>query len=135
MAPIEGKPFLWYKIMQLKQAGFMNFVFCAGYLADIIQEYFGSGKQFGVNIEYSVEPEPLGTGGAVRSAERFLDEPFFMCNGDCYFNFDPTPMLRVIEKNQAKYSILLTEPEIKGDYGVVILDDDNKVTRVCRKTR
>lgn len=119
--------------MQLKKAGFKNFVFCAGYLADIIQGFFGNGAKWGLNIEYSIESEPLGTGGALRYAERFINDPFFMCNGDCYLDFDPTGIIELVQKKNARHAMLLTEPEIKGDYGVVLTDKDGKISKFVEK--
>jgi NDP-sugar pyrophosphorylase family protein len=133
MAPILDKPFLWYKIMQLKQVGFRRFVFLAGYLSKIIEEYFGNGSQFGIEIEYSVEKEPLGTGGALKNAEKFIDGPFFICNGDCYLDFNPIPMLTMSKKFDADYVILLTIPEIKGSYGIVVTDRNGRILQFVEK--
>ena len=119
--------------MQLKQAGFLKFVFLSGYLSNIIEKFFGNGSQFGVEIEYSVESEPLGTGGALKNAEKFIDGPFFICNGDCYLNFDPNPMLKMNQKCQAENVILLTIPEIKGSYGIVVTAPNGKILQFVEK--
>ncbi len=133
MAPVEGKPFLWYKLQQLKSVGFRNFVFCAGYLSEIIEDYFHDGKVFGVKIEYSHEDKRLGTAGAMWNARDLVDGPFFMCNGDTYLNFNPHPMLNFIEKKDAKYVMLLTEPHEKGQEGVVSVDEDDRIKSFVEK--
>lgn len=64
LAPVNGKPFLEYLIVNLKKMGFSRFIFCVYYLAEKLQEHFGDGAGYGVSIEYSMEEKPLGTGGA-----------------------------------------------------------------------
>jgi NDP-sugar pyrophosphorylase family protein len=133
MAPICGKPFLWYKLMQLKSVGITRFVFLTGYLAEIIEEYFGDGSTWELEIEYSVEKEPLGTGGALKNAARFVDGPFFMGNGDSYYNFIPTDVLKKSEETKADYFIVLTQPDIKGSYGIVNLDESDRILDFIEK--
>jgi NDP-sugar pyrophosphorylase family protein len=133
MAPIDGKPFLWYKLMQFKSVGFKNFVFCAGYLSDYISDYFGDGSNFGVKIDYSVEKEPLGTAGAIANAEKFIDGPFFIGNGDTYLDFEAKPMLNFINEKKGKYGMLLTKPHEKGQEGMVVVDADGLITDFVEK--
>ena len=135
LAPIEGKPFLWYKIMQLKEAGFRRFVFCAGYLAEQISDFFGDGSKFGVEIEYSIEDEPLGTGGAIKHATQFIDGPFFVGNGDTYLEFSGQPMLDFIHKSEANYCMLLTPPHEKGQEGMVATDSNGMITNFMEKPK
>src|ERR671917_1133842 len=71
MAPIKGKPFLEYQIYQLRSHGLRDLVLCVGHLAYHIQNYFGDGRDWGVQIAYAVEKEPLGTAGAIKSAQSF----------------------------------------------------------------
>lgn len=85
MIEINGKPFLEYQINQIRDSGIENIVLCVGYLGEIIQQHFGDGKNFGVKIKYSHERELLGTAGAIKKAESFIDSnPFIVLNGDCY---------------------------------------------------
>ena len=70
MAPVNGKPILWYQIEWLKLAGVTDVVFLAGYRWESIKEYFGDGADFGFNAHYSVEDSPLGRGGAIRNGLR-----------------------------------------------------------------
>ena len=65
MVDILGKPFLEYKINQIKKFGIRNIILCVGYLGEIIEDYFGKGDKFGVNIRYAYEKELLGTAGAI----------------------------------------------------------------------
>ena len=70
MAPVAGKPFLEYLVLQLKSHGLMGIVLCIGYLGGQVKRYFDDGHKWSVHISYSHEPEPLSTGGAVKLAEK-----------------------------------------------------------------
>lgn len=135
MAPIEGKPFLYYKILQIKKAGIRNIVFCSGYLHEKIEEYFGNGSKFGVNIEYSIESELLGTAGAIFNASQFIerDVPFFVLNGDTYLDINFEQMWNFYIKVQAKYLMLLAAHHRKGHEGVVVVDKNMKINKFVEK--
>ena len=75
MAPINGRPFLEYLISNLKTHGFTRIILSIGYMGEKIEQYFGSDYD-GIEIIYSRESEPLGTGGALRLA---LDFGCWMC--------------------------------------------------------
>lgn len=89
LLPIHGKPFLAYQLDRLKRNGVTDIVLCLGYLGEQIESYFGEGKQFGVSIRYSYDGERLlGTGGALKNAERLLEDRFFVMYGDSYLFLD-----------------------------------------------
>ncbi len=88
MAKARGKPFLEYQVCQLRAQGFGELVLCVGYLADHIQAYFGDGRRWGVRITYAVETQLLGTAGAIRNAQHFIEETFLVLNGDSYLDAD-----------------------------------------------
>jgi len=85
---IGAYPFLEYVIRLLKRSGIQDIVISTGYLGSQIKKYFQNGSYFGVNIEYSHENYPLGTGGALKLAEKFLESNFFLLNGDTYLDID-----------------------------------------------
>lgn len=88
LVPINGTPIIEWQIHYFKKFGVCEFVICAGYRAEQIINFFGS-KDFGVKINFSVEKSPLGTGGAVRKARRYLEnENFFVINGDVITDMD-----------------------------------------------
>ena len=86
MIEICGKPILQWQIECLKSQGFTDITLVVGYLGHIIQEYFGDGKKFGVNISYFVEETPLGTAGALFKIN--LDEDFLLMCGDVILDVD-----------------------------------------------
>lgn len=88
MAPVLGKPFLSYILDVLDNQGFTKVVLAVGYKKEVIQEYFKS-KYKGLDILYSIEEEPLGTGGCVKQAMSYIDEEYvFILNGDTMFKID-----------------------------------------------
>ena len=90
MIPINGRPYLERVIDSFARRGLRDIVLLTGYRAEVIEEHFGDGEKFGVNITYSRETEPLGTGGAIRDARALLGETFVMTYGDVlrYFDYD-----------------------------------------------
>ncbi len=94
MIRIIGKPFLEYQLLLLKKNGIRDFVISIGYLGSQIKNYFNNGAYWGLNIQYSFEQVPLGTGGALKLAEDLLEDEFFFINGDTYLDIDYQEMIR-----------------------------------------
>jgi NDP-sugar pyrophosphorylase family protein len=90
MIPIAGRPYLERVIDSFARRGLRDIILLTGYRAEVIEEHFGNGETFAVNITYSRESEPLGTGGAIREARALLGETFVMTYGDLlrYFDYD-----------------------------------------------
>lgn len=149
MIDVNGKPFLQYQLEFLKKNGITDIVLCVGYLSDLIEDYFGDGAGFGVELTYSKETQSLlGTAGALKHAGPFLEDEFFIMYGDSYIflNFNGAmsyfkqhdePSLMVIYKNEDRYDrsnvatsnnkiavydkINKTNDMVFIDYGVCIL--------------
>lgn len=94
LAPLGGRPFLVRQLEWLRGRGVTRAVVLAGYGADRVREALGDGASLGVALEYSVEPEPLGTGGALKLAEGFVDGPALVVNGDTLGECDPWALER-----------------------------------------
>ena len=89
MIIIDDKPFLEYQIENLKKHNIKDIVLCVGHLSEKIEEHFGDGRKFGVNIKYSYDGDkPLGPIGAIKNAESLLDEEFFIMYGDSYLSVE-----------------------------------------------
>jgi NDP-sugar pyrophosphorylase family protein len=89
LIPVNGRPFLEYQLELFRRNGIRDVVLCVGHLGDQIKRYIGDGSRFGVDIHYSEEGEALlGTAGAVRNAERFLANEFFLIYGDSFLLLD-----------------------------------------------
>jgi NDP-sugar pyrophosphorylase family protein len=78
----------------LKACGIEQSLLLVAYLGERIQEYFGNGAKFQLNISYSFEPTPLGTGGALKNAGDMLQNTFVLLNGDTYLSIDYSALLR-----------------------------------------
>jgi len=134
MAPVLGKPFLQYQIEQLKKYNIMEIVLCVGYLANQIKSYFKDGAKFGVNIRYAEEEKPLGTAGALKNSRDYLgDEAFLALNGDSYSEVDFFKFIQFHRKKEGKGTILLTRVPHPKDYGLVKMDENNRITRFFEK--
>ncbi|MFN8586402.1 MAG: sugar phosphate nucleotidyltransferase [Candidatus Eisenbacteria bacterium] len=94
LAPLQGRPFLARMLGWLRDRGLPHVVVCAGYGADQLRDALGDGSEFGVTLEWSVEPEPMGTGGALKLAEPFVDGPVLVVNGDTLGDADPWTLER-----------------------------------------
>ena len=88
MIPICGKPVLQHEIECLRDQGFTDIIITVSYMADAIVDYFKDGSDFGVNIEYFVEKEPLGNAGALFRIKDKLTNDFLLLNADSLFNID-----------------------------------------------
>ena len=84
MAPIKDRPFLEYIVLQLKKQGFDNYVFLTGYKSEVIENYFKDLP----NSKFIKEETALGTGGAILNAYEFLNNEFYVINGDTFFDID-----------------------------------------------
>src|SRR5262245_52168737 len=88
LLPIGNQPFLALQIEFLSSFGFKDIVLCTAYKAEEFHQAFGDGEKYGVRITYVHEPSPLGTGGAIKNAEPYIDGPALICNGDILMNLD-----------------------------------------------
>jgi NDP-sugar pyrophosphorylase family protein len=89
LAPIGARPFLEIQLTLLRDQGARRFVLCVGHCADQVRAMMGDGSCLGVQIDYSIESGPLlGTGGALRLAERFIQPRALVLNGDTYLAAD-----------------------------------------------
>src|SRR5512139_2980894 len=78
VAPVVCRPFIGYVLQNLARHNVTHVVFSAGFLADILKEAVGDGSTYGLRVDYAVEDTPLGTAGAIRNADRFLDDAPFL---------------------------------------------------------
>ncbi len=128
MALVNGQPFVAYLVKTLKDQGVERIVFSTGFLAHQVSDYFGTGDRWGIEIAYSQETEPLGTGGAVRLAlEQIQAEQFLVLNGDSYCPFDLKSLLNFHRQRQARATLLLAPVEDCSRYGSVVIDREGSV--------
>jgi dTDP-glucose pyrophosphorylase len=127
------KPILETILDQFIACGFHNFYISTHYKAEMIQDYFGDGEQWGVSIHYVHEDKPLGTGGALGLLPKDLpDLPIIMMNGDILTKVDFTKILNYHIKNGGIATIATREYLLKVPYGVINANN-NSVTSIIEK--
>jgi D-glycero-alpha-D-manno-heptose 1-phosphate guanylyltransferase len=135
LAPINGRPFLEYLLQWLRRQGLTRVVLCVGYRHELIEAYFGDGTALGMQISYSVEEKPLGTGGALANARAFLGSTFLVMNGDTFFDADLAPLLAAHRAYEVPATMSLVSVPDTTRYGAVVLDADGYITRFTEKGR
>jgi NDP-sugar pyrophosphorylase family protein len=117
LAPVGGRPFLEYVIELYARQGIRDLALCSGYLAERIVDAVGNGSRWGVTIQHSIEPAPLGTIGALRYAAAVLHETFVLSYGDIY---PAMPVARLIEKSRTveQPAVMTVAPADDGDTSI-----------------
>ena len=133
MVPIAGKPMIEYILDLLKQYQFTDIGMTLFYLPELIANYYGDGREFGVDLRYFIEETPLGTAGSVKNAEEFLDETFLVISGDALTDINLEQALAFHRQRQALVTIVLTKVTNPLDYGVVITETDGRIKRFLEK--
>ena len=126
---IVNKPILQYVVEALAINGIRHIVMVVGYKKEQIQDYFGSGSSFGVDIEYIIQRQQLGTGHALKQAKDHLDNEFLVTAGDNII--DANTVASFIQR--APNALLVKESKDVTNYGMVVLDKD-KVKEIVEKT-
>ncbi len=135
MVPVLNIPFLEHVIRYLSQHRIKDITLAQSHLSQPIKSYFGNGSQFGVKLSYTVEDAPLGTAGAVKNAERYLDETFLVLNGDIFTDLDITAMIVSHRERKAKATIALTPVDDPTSYGLIETNAQGRVTRFLEKPK
>jgi D-glycero-alpha-D-manno-heptose 1-phosphate guanylyltransferase len=122
MAPVNGRPFLAYLLDGLIVAGFDTAVLAVGYMSEKIRGHFGD-RYRTLPLRYSVETEPLGTGGAIKLAMTHVDTPtVFVANGDTYLELDYGAMLADHQRQRSSLTIAVQTVPEAGRYGALDID-------------
>jgi len=116
---IAGKPMLEHIIERAKLEGFNQFVLAIHYLGHMIEEYFGNGEHFGVQIDYLREESALGTAGALSLLSPFPDAPFIVTNGDVITDIRYGELLDFHIRNAAAATMAVRMHEWQNPFGVV----------------
>jgi D-glycero-alpha-D-manno-heptose 1-phosphate guanylyltransferase len=133
LAEVRGQPFLLHLLDGLVEAGVRHVVLATGYRADDIEEVLREGYR-GLEIEFSREPEPRGTGGAIALALARLRSPRVLVqNGDSFCAADLRAFAKSHASRRASLTLLATAVDDAGRYGRVVVDDDGAVTAFREK--
>jgi len=128
MLPVANRPLLEHVVESVHEAGIDEFVFVVGYERERIQNHFGDGDQWDIDIEYAVQEKQLGTGHALLQAEPYVDGAFVALNGDRIV--DPSAVTRVVEtRRTVENSVMaVTRVDDPADYGVVAFEGERAVS-------
>ena len=133
---LVDRPFMAHMLDWLARNGVQDVVMACGVLPAIVQETLGDGSQFGVSLEFVVEPEPRGTGGALRFADEAtggLGERFLMLNGDILTDLDLRGQIAAPEASGPRATLGLVPVEDPSAYGLVRLAGDGTVSGFLEK--
>ncbi|MBV8952956.1 MAG: NDP-sugar synthase [Solirubrobacterales bacterium] len=133
VVPLVDRPFVAYMLEWLRGHGVDDVVLSCGFMAEAVRSVLGDGAGLGIKLTYLEEPEPLGTGGAVRFAEHLLAERFFVLNGDVLTDIDLTAQLEQHERTGARATLALTSVEDPSAYGLVRREADFSVREFVEK--
>lgn len=128
MALVHGVPFLEILVDTLSRKGVTKIVLLTGYQGEVIETHFKSWHSAGSVILLSHEDKPLGTGGAIKHAERFAGDPTLVVNGDTFLDVDIARLLDTHQRNQADVTLSLIEVPDVGRYGEVEVNENSRVT-------
>jgi len=135
MLPTAGVPFLEHLLSRIHQVGIRHVVLGTSYKAETFTEYFGDGSAAGLDIEYLVEDEPLGTGGAIRNVGGTLRADTVMVfNGDILSGLDLSTLLATHHENNADVTLHLVKVADPRAFGSVPTDPDGRVQAFLEKT-
>lgn len=135
LAPIAGRPFLDYLLDWLSSYGACRFVFCLGHLADPVLEHLRRCPTDGMSISTVVEPEPLGTLGALRHARsRLISNPVLVLNGDTFTDANVCDFVAHHSHANADLSMLCVQVPDAARYGSVEIDRGGHVVRFREKS-
>jgi len=134
MLPVVNRPIMEHVLRLVKRHGFSETVVTVQFLASLVRNYFGDGEDFGLNLQYATEEEPLGTAGSVKNAQDALrDEPFLVISGDALTDIDLSELVKFHERNGALVTVALSRKPNPLEFGIVITGEDGRIQRFLEK--
>jgi len=133
MVPVLGFPMLDHITKLLKRHGFDDIVILLYFQAEKITEYLGDGSKYGLKFTYLKPDKDLGTAGAVKFAEKYLNEKFLVISGDLFTDFNLTKCVEFHNKKKADATMVLTRVENPLSFGIVLTDKEGKIKKFLEK--
>lgn len=127
MVEVCGKPIIQIIVERFRDIGFSNFYISVNYKAEIIKTHFGCGEEWGVNIRYLEESEPLGTAGALRLLPDFPRNPLVVMNGDLLTTLNFGHLVRYHQDHGSKATMCLRPYSLQIPYGVVDIEGNRLI--------
>ena len=133
MAVVNELPFLEYIFRYLLHYNFKSVILSVGYKHEVIKEYFGD-IYLGMTVDYAVEDEPLGTGGAISlSLQQTIGNDVLVINGDTFFDVDLAQLYSKYIVNNADLAIALRQVDDVSRYGAVVTNEKSVMTNYLEK--
>lgn len=133
VVPLVDRPFIRYMIDWVARHGVDDVVMACGFLAAGVRDVLGEGGDGGPRLRYVEEPDARGTAGAIKFAERFLDDRFIALNGDVLTDLDLTALIELHEERDAKATLALYPVDDPSAYGLVRRAEDGEITEFLEK--
>ncbi|HEY0345916.1 MAG TPA: NDP-sugar synthase [Solirubrobacteraceae bacterium] len=133
VVPLVDRPMMVYMLEWLRRHGIDDVVMSCGFKATNVRAVLGDGSQLGISLRFVEEPDPRGTAGALKFAERFLDERFLMLNGDVLTDLDLTAQIAQHERTGATGTLALVPVPDPSSYGLVRVREDGSVDEFLEK--
>ncbi len=125
LLPVAGRPLIEHQLIRLRDAGITECVINVAYLKDKIIEALGNGERWGMRLQYSQEPEPLETGGALMHARMLIEDgPFVLVNADVWTDY---PFANLVQRQPEGAHLVLVPNPPEKDCGDFLLGEDGKV--------
>jgi D-glycero-alpha-D-manno-heptose 1-phosphate guanylyltransferase len=133
LALVNGLPFLHYQIEYLKSQGVSKFIFSVGYKSEMIISYIQK-EYSNLNYKFSVEIQPLGTGGAIKKALGYSESQYpLVVNGDTFFNINLDRLYSISLLNSFPFTVALFKISENTRYGYVTISEDQRITQFNEK--
>jgi mannose-1-phosphate guanylyltransferase/phosphomannomutase len=134
MLPVVNRPMMENTMITLRDLGIKDFIILLYFKPEVIQDYFGDGSDFGMNITYVIPDDDYGTAGAVKLAQDLIgDDNFIIISGDLVTDFDFQKIFDYHEQKKSKLTITLTSVENPLEFGVVIANDEGTIEKFLEK--
>lgn len=135
MIEVAGKPILLHIIELLKKYGVEEFILALCYLPNVIIDYFGDGRRFGIKISYTFESpsSPLGTAGAISLSRNSINDTFIVTYADILRELDIKKVVDFHKKNKAFATLNIYERQNKRAKSMVIINENNKIVKFIER--
>jgi NDP-sugar pyrophosphorylase family protein len=131
MVPIMNRPILEHTIHLLRTHGIQDIAINLHHLPEIIQDHFGDGKDFGVNLHWSYEPEILGTAGGIKKAQEFLDgEAFLVINSDVVTDCDLSKVISFHKAKGSDLTLVVRQGDSPEQCDPIEVDDNDRIVHM-----
>ena len=135
MAPVGQRPFLDYLLTWLQREGVEEVILCVGYKKSHIQRFVGRGSKWGMSVKYSVETKLLGTGGALKKAERLIPgKTVLVVNGDTFVDVSLGDLMKFHRSRRAFATLAAISVADRSRYGSLCLDEKSRITAFLEKS-